>query len=74
MSSLGKLNWRDALKTLILLILTYILNWISVNLINVQFVQDPVVNQGIIGMISFGLSYFIKQLGTDNKGKLLGKI
>ena len=72
LSSLGKLNWGDLIKTIVITIVALVINWLLVQIVNVHFVSDPATNQGIIGTISFILSYISKQLATDKQGNILG--
>jgi len=72
LSSLGKLKWADIGKTILLTVLTLFFNWLLNNIASVEFSSDPVVNQGIIGTVSFVISYLLKQLGTDENGRILG--
>lgn len=72
MSSLGRLNWRDLGKTVLITVIALFLNWLNTNLLNIQFSNDPVTNQGIVGTVSFAIAYILKQLGTDNQGNVLG--
>ncbi len=70
MSSLFRLNLQDLLKGLVVTVLSVVLGTVLESLktgnINWQ-------NVGIIAL-SAGLGYVIKQLATDENGKLLGKL
>jgi len=71
-SGIGELGWRDLFNTIILSVSTLVLNWLAVQVGQIHFTADPVVNQGIIGMLSFVISYLLKNLGTDKSGNFLG--
>lgn len=72
LSDIKRLNWFDLLKTVILTVLAIVINWLLKNVADIQFSADPSVNQGVVGTISFVLSYLLKQLATDDKGSILG--
>ena len=71
-SSLGKLNWLDLVKTVVLLCLVVIFKFLLVNLAQIHFANDPATNDGIINIVSLILGYLIKNLSTDSQGVPLG--
>lgn len=72
MSDIGKLNWKDFGKGLVVTVLSAVITYLY------QVVQSGsfVVDWQVIGQValSSGLGYILKNLLSDTEGKVLGKI
>ena len=71
MSTLFKLNWRDAVKGLFTAVVASVLIFIYSAITNNAAIDW---NQVLQLAISSGLGYLVKNFLTDSEGKLLGKI
>lgn len=70
MSELYKLGTSDWVKGLVMTVISAVLALI------VQGIQGGMIDWKVVGTTALvsGLTYILKQLGTDNQGKFLGKI
>lgn len=71
MSELWKLGKQDWIKSLVITVLTAVLTLV------LQMLQNGVnIDWKTVGItaLTAALAYILKQLGTDNEGKILGKI
>lgn len=69
MSGLFKLSWRDLVKGLLVAVLSSVLGMIAQSL-------GGVIDWKAIGTVALSscLAYLLKQLATDEQGKLGGKL
>ena len=73
MSQLFKLDWRDLVKGLVMVLLTSVMVGLLTLLQNnvpLPYLNDPTVR----AILSAGLAYLVKNLATDTDGKLVGKV
>lgn len=71
MSNLFKLNWRDAVKGLVVAVLASVLTFVYQSVTGNTAVDW---NQVLQIAISSGLGYIIKNYFTNDEGRLMGKI
>jgi len=67
LSPFGKLNWQDLAKGGVMVVIFAILTYL--NKLGVS-TGNPTID-GFVGLL---ITYLLKQLATDNNGKLMGKI
>lgn len=67
-STLGLLNWKDALKGLVMAVLSAVL---TIVITEIQAGQIDWNKVGTVALITT-LSYILKQIGTDSQGNVLG--
>lgn len=70
MSGIFKLDWRDLLKGLVVTVFSAVITLV-IEMLQAGSIDWKAI--GVTGLIA-GLSYILKNLLTDNEGKLGGKI
>ena len=67
-SNLGNLNWGDAIKGLVLSVITALLSGLLTGL------QSGIIDWKVVGIatVSAAIAYILKALGTDGQGNILG--
>ena len=74
MSSIFKLDWRDLLKGLVVAVLSAVMSAVlSIIQNGGSFTGDSLPMIATVALSS-GLGYILKNLATDEDGKLVGKI
>lgn len=71
-SKFGQINLMDILKGLLLVSTTAALQFLLDNVMSIHFVDNLLINQGIIFNISVTAAYLLKQLVSDSNSIPLG--
>lgn len=71
-SKFGQINLIDILKGLLLVSTTAALQFLLDNVMSIHFVDNQLINQGIIFNISVTAAYLLKQLVSDSNSIPLG--
>lgn len=72
-SKFGQINLMDILKGLLLVSTTAALQFLLDNVMSIHFVDNLLINQGIIFNISVTAAYLLKQLVSDSNSIPLGE-
>lgn len=70
MNKIWKLGWRDLVKGLVVVVLMAVFAALLGNLDMIPYMDNPIVRAGV----SAFLAYLMKNLATDENGKLGGKL